>query len=521
MTPSPPPSDAQSGAAFPQQSVVERYEIRAPASGRVLGQVEAWSAQGIEHAARDARRAQEPWAAAGVKARAAALLEFRSVLLAQAEDWVSALTAETGKPQHEAFFFEVALLADTIGWLARQGPQILAERVVPLHLLKHRESHLYYEPKALVGVIAPWNYPLYIPFADALSALLCGSSVLVKPSPYTPLIAERVRAAWCEAQLDPDLLQIVSGGATAGQAVIAQVDHLAFTGSVDSGREVGASCARRLIPYTLELGGHAPAIVREDADVERAARALCFGAFVNSGQACIAVERVYAHHTICDQLAERCATLARELKQGDPERQEVDLGALTLPGSGERLQALVEHAVLDGAKLLSGGRAWGDRQQYFAPTVVNDCSAQSELMRHETFGPILPLASFRSDEEALALAGSSLHGLATYLFTRDESRGRRMARALRTSSVVMNDVLSQYGCPELPFGGLAESGHGLVRGEEGLRSLAELRHFSRERMRAPRSNPLAYPYSSRGYRLGLTALRGALGVRGWFDRLGL
>ena len=207
-------------------------------------------------------------------------------------------------------------------WHAKHAPRILAPREIPLHLLKHRRSVVHYVPRGVVGVISPWNFPLIIPFADAFAALVTGSAVVVKPSEVTPLIALRVKDVWDKSGLPEDLLQVVTGYAETGAALIdAGIQKLIFTGGVASGKKVAAACGERLIPCVMELGGKAPLIACADADIERTARAITFGGFANSGQVCISVERVYAHRDIYPKLVERVAELVRELRQGNGSRR--------------------------------------------------------------------------------------------------------------------------------------------------------------------------------------------------------
>jgi succinate-semialdehyde dehydrogenase/glutarate-semialdehyde dehydrogenase len=275
---------------------------------------------------------------------------------------------------------------------------------------------------------------------------------------------------------------------------------IVFTGSVAAGRRVAEACGRRLIPCTLELGGKAPAVVLADADLERTARAITWGAFANSGQTCIAVERVYAEGPIYEPLVERVAKLARELRQGDPSG-DVDVGAMTFAGQLDIVESQVADARARGARVLTGGKR-GAAGQFFEPTVLADCTHEMAVMREETFGPLLPFMRVGGAEEAVELANDSHLGLNAYVFTGDKQHGRELAERISAGSVVINDVLSNYAMPAAPFGGVKASGLGRVHGPEGLRSFCELRHVSYDRFRPPGGRELWwYPYSRRTYAL--------------------
>jgi acyl-CoA reductase-like NAD-dependent aldehyde dehydrogenase len=379
---------------------------------------------------------------------------------------------------------------------------------------------LNYVPRGVIAVISPWNFPLIIPFSDAFAALVTGAAVVVKPSEVTPLIALRVKDVWDKSGLPEDLLQIVIGYGETGTALIdAGIQKLVFTGGVATGRKVAAACGERLIPCVLELGGKAPLIACADADLERTARAIVFGGFANSGQVCISVERVYAHRDIYPKLVDRLTTLVKELRQGDGSQETVDVGAIIFPNQIEIAERHVADALAKGASLKAGGKRRIGPGQFFEPTLLADCTPQMTVMNDEIFGPIVPVMAVDGEERAIELANDSALGLNAYVFTTDRERAARIAERIEAGSVVVNDVFSNYACPEAPFGGVKNSGFGRIHGEDALRELADVKHVSFDRIRPPAKDPLWYPYSEKSYRWGLRALRAMFSGQGFIGRV--
>ncbi len=492
--------------------------VRCPATGEPLAEVACASHAAVERAAAAARLAQRDWAALGVAARLQELVRFRDVLVASTDTLVDTLVSETGKARQEALLHELFLLLDYITWLVDRASVELAPTDVELHLLKHRRSTVRYEPRALTGVIAPWNYPLLIPFTGAMAALATGSAALVKPSEHTPLTALLVERLWNDAALPKALLQVLVGSPPTAQALIAQVDQVLFTGSVANGRLVAQACAARLIPCVLELGGLAPLVVLNDADLERTAQAICFGAFTNAGQACISVERVYAQRGIYPAVAERVTQLAAQLRVGDPRRKHVDVGAITVAAQAETALAHIADAIDRGARITSGGRMLPGPGRFLPPTVLTGCDSTMRVMREESFAPIAPLMPFDSIDEGIALANDSSLGLAAYLFTSSSEVAERIAPRLDAASVLVNDVMSHYAAPEVPLTGIKESGLGSVHGADALRQLCQLRHINTPRLPALGRDPTWFPYSATSYALGRRALRSWFSSRGWLRR---
>ena len=500
------------------ENVVRSY---APATGELIGEAPISKPDDVRAAVERARKAQQAWGVLPVEERCERILRFRDAVVDRAEEVVDLLARETGKPRHEALGHEVFTFADLTTWYAKNAPRILAPREVGLHLMKHRRSMLHYAPRGVVGVISPWNFPFIIPLGDTVAALITGSAVVIKPSEVTPLIALKAKEIWDSTGLPEDLLQVVVGYGDTGAALIESgVQKIVFTGGVATGKRVAAACGAQLVPCVMELGGKAPLIVSDDADVERAARAITFGGFTNSGQVCVSVERVYAHRDVHDRIVTRVKELVSDLRQGDGMAETVDVGAIIFPQQMTIAEKHIEDAVSKGAVLETGGKRRPGQGQFFEPTVLSNCDPSMTVMREEIFGPIVPIMRVDNDEQAVELANDSHLGLNAYVFTTDRDKGRRLAERIEAGSVLVNDVLSNYACPEVPFGGVKQSGFGRVHGEDALRDLAEVRHVSFDRIRPPASDPIWFPYSKKTYQWALRGLRAMFSGRGLLQRIG-
>ncbi len=501
------------------ERTVDTVRSYAPASGELLAELAVASDEEVRRVVARARKAQRAWAVLPVGERMARLARLRDALAEHAEDLVEVISRECGKPRHEALVHEVTTLLDHLGWICKHAPAALAPERLDLHLLKHRASEVRHEPRGVVGVISPWNFPLVIPMGSVVEALAAGNACVVKPSEVTPLVMLEAKKIYDSTGLPEDLFAVVVGHGPTGQALIdAGIDFCVFTGAVETGRRVAAACGQRLVPCTMELGGKAPLLACEDCDLERAANAIVWGGFANSGQVCISVERVYAHEAVYQPLLDRVATLAAGLRQGDPARDFVDVGAIIFPKQIDIVRRHVDDALRKGARVVCGGKAGPG--QFFQPTVLADCDATMTVMREEIFGPIVPFMKVRSDDEALVLANDSPLGLNAYVFTRSSSRARHLAERLEAGSVVVNDVLSNYAAVEAPFGGIKQSGFGRVHGVEGLRDMCHRKHVSFERVRGPARDPYWFPYTARSFHWLQRGVRLVFGAGSLARRIG-
>jgi acyl-CoA reductase-like NAD-dependent aldehyde dehydrogenase len=488
------PVEARGGAQASQM-----LAVRAPATGEWLGEVRAYSAEQVTDAMTRARAAQTRWASLPVELRCEHIMRLRDGIVARADELIDLMAREAGKPRQEALVHEVMVVADLANYYTKRAAKILAPREVEPHLFKHRKSYVHYAPRGVIGVISPSNFPLLVAASEAIVALLAGNAVVHKPSERTPLIALKFQDICDQAGLPRDLYQVVTGARATGEALIeARPDMLFFTGSQANGRAVAAHCGSLLIPAQLELGGKASAIVTEDADLERAARAIVNGAFANSGQVCVGVQRVYVQAAIHDALVKRVVELTEHLRQGDPDQHCVDLGPLQTSAQADRAEQLVEDARQRGAVVRTGGSR-GAAKNVYQPTVLAQCTPEMRLMREELLAPVLAFMKVASEEEAIALCNQLRSRLMACVFTSNKQRGRRLAERLRVGTVMINDVLAAYASPELPFGGIGDSGYGRVHGDEGLRAVCDIRTVDYNRGPMFKREPVWFPYRKRTY----------------------
>jgi succinate-semialdehyde dehydrogenase/glutarate-semialdehyde dehydrogenase len=455
-----------------------------PATGKSFPPLPVASARDVREAVSAARQAQPAWAALGFRKREQILLRFQKELVKAQDEVADVLVRETGKPRYEAFTTEIFTVADLTGFYARRAETLLADEPIPLHLFVHKKSLLRYSPRGVIGVISPWNFPFSIPVGDVVMALAAGNAVVLKPSEFTPLIALKARELFDRAGLPGDVFRVVVGKGATGTSLVETADMVVFTGSVPTGRKIARACGERLIPCILELGGKDAAVVLSDADLDRAARTISWGAFANSGQICASVERVYVQRDVAPAFQEKVVGLAKSLRQGDPANGMVDLGAMVTEAQLQKVTAQVEQAKTAGAKVLTGGAPLEGPGRYYPPTIVTDVRPDMDLMREETFGPILPITVVENDAEAVKMANDSPYGLSAYVFGR-KAHAERVADQLMAGTVMVNEVVYTHGMPETPWGGVKTSGLGHVHGLRGLKDLSIQRHIHSETLRLP------------------------------------
>lgn len=465
-----------------------------PATGRPLPEVEVVPPEGVAAVVDRARAAQPAWNALGFRERRRRLIRFRDLVLERAEELADLVSRENGKPRFEALIHDIVPIADLTGFYARRAARALRPERIRLRFFPHKKSYIRYEPRGVIGIISPWNFPFSIPLGELVPGLAAGNAVVVKPSEYTPLTMLRARELLVEAGIPEHVVGVVPGyGATGAALVESGVDMVTFTGSGRTGSLVAAACGRRLIPCLLELGGKDPAIVCADADLDKAARLVTFGAFVNSGQVCASVERVYVDRRVADEFTQRVVELTRTLRQGADGQGEIDVGAMTVPGQVDIVERHLRDAVSKGATVLTGGSRGTGEGRFFQPTVLANVTHDMAVMREETFGPLLPIHPVDSEDEAIRHANDSEYGLNAYVFSRDRRRAESLANRLQAGTVMINDVVYTHGAPETPWGGVKQSGLGRTHAEQALRDMSWMRHVNTERISMM---PIwAYPYS--------------------------
>ena len=460
----------------------ETVEVRSPATGEKIALLPVASADDVAAAVAKARAAQALWENKTFRERAEVLYRYRDLLIDHQEKMADLVTAETGKPRAEVYGNELFYLYDGIGFWAKNTGKYLAPEKIRPHLLWIKKVVSTHGPLGVVGIISPWNFPLVLTIGEAIPALMAGNAVIIKPSELTPMSALFGAELTGKAGFPENLLQVVIGYGETGAALIDHADMISFTGSVETGKSVMRRAAERLIPVALELGGKDPMIVLKDADLERAANACVWGALMNSGQVCTSIERIYVEEPVYDAFVEHIVERVRSLRQGGS-ADEVELGSMTSKEQLRKVEAQVEDAVNKGAKILCGGRRNPNfTGLYYEPTVMVDVDHRMDIMKEETFGPVIPIMRVQDPDEAVRLANDSRYGLDGSVFTRDRNRGRLVAEKIQAGSVCINDSLVNFIIPDAPMGGIKESGIGRRHGAEGIRKFCRQKTIVTDRL---------------------------------------
>ncbi|KQY08160.1 aldehyde dehydrogenase [Mycobacterium sp. Root135] len=466
--------------ATPEVDAVAK--ILNPATGAVAGTVRWSDPADVARVAAGLRQSQREWEARGAAGRAKVIARYAVWLGDHREEIESLLIAETGKSATDAAQ-EVPLLIMIASYYIKIMEKALAPETRPASLpfLSVKKIAVHYRPRPIVGIVAPWNYPVANMLMDGIAALAAGCAVLLKPSERTPLTAELLLRGWLDSGA-PEVMAVVQGAREAVEAVVDNSDYIQFTGSSATGAKVMERAARRLTPVSLELGGKDPMIVLEDADVDLAAHAAVWGSMFNAGQTCVSVERVYVLEQVYEKFVEAVVRDVNNLKMGAGEG--FDFGALIDDSQVDVTARHVDDALAKGARALTGGKRPTGVGSFYPPTVLVDVDHSMACMTDETFGPTLPIMKVATVAEAVRLANDSPYGLSAAVFSRDVERAKDVALELDCGAVNINDVISNLMCTTAPMGGWKTSGIGVrFGGAEGLRKFCR-----QEAIVAPRTS---------------------------------
>ncbi|MET8350085.1 MULTISPECIES: aldehyde dehydrogenase family protein [unclassified Micromonospora] len=466
---------------IPGNPVIEAGQLvsTSPATGVEAGRLPVATDADVRRAVERARTAGEWWAGLGFTGRRERLLRWRALLAKRIEQLAELVHVEGGKPVADAIV-EIVTAIEHIDWAARNAGRVLGPRRVRSRLiLAEFSGHLEYQPYGVVGVIGPWNYPVFTPIGSAAYALAAGNAVVLKPSEYTPAAGQWLVDSFAEVVPEQPVFTAVHGLGGVGAALCRSgVNKLAFTGSTATARKVMAACAETLTPVLIEGGGKDAMIVDSDADLDAAAEACVWGGMTNAGQTCIGIERVYAVDQVFDTFVDKVVARAGRLTVG-PEG--TDIGPITMPGQVDVIRRHIEAAVNSGGRAVLGGPS-AVQPPYVHPTVLVDVPEDSAAVREETFGPTLTISRVRDADEAVARANALAYGLGGSVFGR--RRAVAIARRLRSGMASVNSTLTFAGMSTLPFGGVGDSGFGRIHGEDGLREFGRAKAITRRRARS-------------------------------------
>ena len=447
-----------------------------PATGETFGSVPMTTATDVQNARREMTTAAQTWAAKPVKERVRLVRKLQAVLIDEIDEITAVLNQDNGKSRQDAMA-ELFISVDLINQYCNRAPRWLRRRRISPGLQIFKRCYIEQHPHGVVGVIGPWNYPLVLIVPPVISALLAGNAVLVKPSEVTAATGVLVEQLFQKVPELAPFVRFLHGDGRVGAALVQSKPDLIFlTGSTKTGRLVMKAAAENMTPVVCELGGKDPMLVLEDADIEAAARWGAWGAFYNTGQACTAVERIYVVESVYDRFLEAFLEETRQLKQGySPEIDNLnDLGPLTFQRQVDIIEDHVQDALAKGAHIIHGGERQG---MYMEPTVMVNVDHSMKIMREETFGPVVPIMMVDDEVHAIQLANDSHLGLSASVWSRSLPHAEQVAHQLYVGAVNINDTMSHFAIPRLPFGGVKESGIGRTHGKKDLLQFTQTRAF--------------------------------------------
>jgi len=451
-------------------------EVFNPATGEDITSLHMTSLPELDSIFNTAKKAAESYNYSSFYRRQKLTTQFRKGIVQHMDEFIETICSETGKKPVEGLM-EVFISLEHLNQSSQHIYEALGKRPRRVGILKTRKAWVEYEAMGVAGIISPWNYPLILTVSPLVEALLAGNTVILKPSEQTPLTTELLKKVWDEATGRPELFQPVYGVGELGSALVTspQTDVICFTGSTAVGRKIAEACAPLFKPVILELGGKDPMIILEDANIDRSVEAAIFGGFSNAGQTCISVERIFTHEKIYPEIVEK---LSEEIQKTSSGEGDSPIGAISVEMTMEKIRQQINDAknsseVIEGC----GSSGW-----FIAPTLVVNPPSEAKILQEETFGPVMTIHPFKSNEEAIELANKTGYGLSASIFGKNKKQIKFISRRIHAGVVSINDVLTHYGIADLPFGGMGLSGIGKVHGREGLRAFSRQKGYMSNRI---------------------------------------
>jgi acyl-CoA reductase-like NAD-dependent aldehyde dehydrogenase len=469
-----------------------------PATLEPVGEVSVASRELCEKAVAAAKSAYPVWRWLDLREKRAIFKRAENILARRATEIGRLIAEEKGSPYAESLSVEVFGALQSLNYYGHNQGRLLHSRRAGHHtpLFFNKTGTFHFHPLGPSLIISPWNFPFLIPMCDVLSALTAGNTVVLRPSTTTPLTALAVGEIFVEAGLPPGVLNVIVCRVPEAEAMIVDRDiqSVQFTGSVGIGKRVVELCSRNLTNVALELGGKDPMVVLEDADIERAARGAVWTAFMNCGQSCGSIERVYVARPVADAFTARVVELAKQVRVGNPLETGVDMGPMANAGQLKVVEEHIADARAKGAGIpVGGGRVAGRAGYFLEPTVLTGVNHTMRCMTEETFGPTLPIMVFDDDEQAVALANDSDYGLTASVWTRDRKRAGWFAERLEAGSVTINDHMYSFVEPRAIWGGIKQTGMGRSHGQFGLLELVDIKYVGMDFFRK-KSQTWWFPY---------------------------
>ncbi len=464
---------------------MEKLTSQNPATLEPVGEISLASEILCEKAVQAAKDAFPGWRSLLPAEKGKILKRAEKILVRRSREVGRLISKEKGSPYPESLAIEVFSVLQALNYYSGNQASLTASRPARHHvpLLFNKKSAFHFHPLGPTLVISPWNFPFLIPFYDILSALTAGNTVVLRPSTTTPFAALLIGEILVEAGLPPGVLNVVACRVPLAEKMIVHptVQAVMFTGSVTTGKRVMELASRNLTKLILELGGKDPMIVLKDADLDRAARGAVWAAFMNCGQSCGAIERVYVAKEVAGPFTAKVLDLTREIKVGNPLDPGTDMGPMTSPGQLKVVEEHIADARSKGARIPFGGRRITPLPGHFIePTVLTGVDHSMKIMKEETFGPTLPIMSFDYPEEALELANDSVYGLTASVWTRNRADARWFTRRLEAGSVTVNDHMYSFVEPRAIWGGIKQTGIGRSHGPYGLLQLVNIKYVSQD-----------------------------------------